>query len=143
VTPEPPDAVRSIHDSNVYAYFVACDQRRITLYTEYKAGPAPIFTDVVFEGVRAHHFRDVRDGNILFDIEEVDAEWLLKNESDDVLALMPYLRKPASCPGPSAFPTVIREDGLRIFAIGTSYGLDGWVIGTGMRLVARDSRHGS
>jgi hypothetical protein len=62
---------RSVHDNNVYAFAVLCEQRRIVLHTEYRDGGAEEYTDVVFDGVVAHHFEDVLEGNILFGVEEV------------------------------------------------------------------------
>jgi hypothetical protein len=53
--------MRSIHDNLIYAYSVLCSRRRIVLHTEFRqgggaSGPAAEHTDVVFDGVLAHHF---------------------------------------------------------------------------------------
>lgn len=73
---------RSVHDNNVYAYAVLCEHRRIVLHTEYRHGDPEEYTDVVFDGVVAHHFEDVLDGNILFDVGEVDPERIVTEWAD-------------------------------------------------------------
>jgi hypothetical protein len=68
----------SIHDNNVYAYFVDCANRRVVLHTSFRDREPHEFTDVIFSGVVAQFFEHVLPGNILFGIEEEDPKSLVE-----------------------------------------------------------------
>jgi hypothetical protein len=68
----------SIHDNLLVSYEVHCEQRTITLRTEYRVENKPTeFTNVVFEGVQGYHFENDAFGNIIFDVTDVPAEQFL------------------------------------------------------------------
>ena len=60
----------SIHDNNVFAIDIRCEEKVIVLHTEFREGTLPECVDVVFSGVVAHRFDHVLDGNILLEITE-------------------------------------------------------------------------
>ena len=131
---------RSVHDSNVYAYAVLCEQRRIVLHTEYRDGGAEEYTDVLFDGVIAHHFDDVLDGNILFDIEEEDPQKIVMDWADLFAHRKTYGWPKVQYADPQELVAILRRDGVRAYEIGSSYGLTGRVLAAKLDLLARPSR---
>src|SRR5690242_9037873 len=75
------DETISVHDNNVYGYAVDCDNSRITLHTEFDQHSVRELTDVVFEGVAAHLFNYVLEGNILFEIYEIPTDEIVDQAS--------------------------------------------------------------
>jgi hypothetical protein len=73
----------SIHDNDVYAYSVDCQNRRLTLHTQSMHREPPEYTDIIFRGVVAHYFVHVLEGNILFSVEEVPIEHLVRDYASD------------------------------------------------------------
>ncbi|MDB5336696.1 MAG: hypothetical protein JWN70_2315 [Planctomycetaceae bacterium] len=69
----------NVHDNFVYALNVQLEEQVLVLHTQYRdgAGPYP-FIDLRFLGVVAHHFDDLVAPSILFDIEQVDASWIVE-----------------------------------------------------------------
>jgi hypothetical protein len=79
----------SVHDNWLYAQAVDHDRRLIVLHTVYPHVTPPEYTDVVFEGVVTHHFEqqnvgggDAYPANVLFDVEESDAKFVLEPYAD-------------------------------------------------------------
>jgi hypothetical protein len=132
----------SVHDNNVYAYGVDCTNRRVVLHTEYLEAGANEFTDVVFTGVLAHHFEDVMRGNILFDINEVDVDWVTTE-----WATLFAARKNQGWPEgveyhrANELPIVLRQRNLKAYRIQSSYGLDGWVLAEVVEFRERTTRY--
>jgi hypothetical protein len=132
---------RSVHDNNVYAYVVDCERRRIVLHTEYRDGGAEEYTDVTFSGVVAHHFGDVMAANILFDITEVEPGDIVRRWAE-----LFARRKNYGWPDgiryddPQELMAALAGRGIRGYEIGSSYGLTGWVLGTGTVVSARAAR---
>ena len=132
---------RSVHDNNLYAYAVICDQRQIMLHTEFVHGSATEYTDVVFSGVVAHYFEDVLSGNILFDINEVDPETIVRERADLFAG-----RKNYGWPDGIRYRDVddlvgiLRRLGVRGYEIGSSYGMSGWVLAAAMAIRNRETR---
>jgi hypothetical protein len=133
--------VRSVHDNNIYAYSVSCDGRRIVLYTEYHEQGQAEYTDVIFEGVDAHHFQDQLNGNIILDIED----WPLDLFVDQNAKLFDERKKwgwPAVEYGDSEqLKGQLRERRLKAFVLSSSYGMSGWVLATEMKFVERPTRN--
>ena len=134
--------MRSIHDNIVYAYAVECRRRRIVLHTEHRvgggAGPVVEYTDVVVDGVLAHHFETVFSGNILFSIDEVDVARLVSDASHVLARGKPYgLPEGVPYNDPSELPALLAARGVGAFEISSSHGLTGWVLAETMTLRAR------
>ena len=66
----PLENMKSIHDNNIYAISIRCEEKIIILHTEYYEIDPPEYTDILFENAILHHFEHTREGNILLDIEE-------------------------------------------------------------------------
>ena len=133
----------SVHDNNVYAYSVLCEERRIVLHTEsYPYGNPRQHTDVHFTGVLAHYFADELQGNILSDVTEVDPEWVTA-EWAGVFAE----RKNYGWPDgieyrePDELPALLRQRNFRAYRVSSSYGLQGWVLAEAVEFRPRPDRH--
>ncbi len=130
---------RSIHDNNVYAYLVQCEQKRIVLHSEYKDGPSIEFTDVIFSGVVAHHFENVLNGNILFDITEVEIEQIVQRWAD-LFARRKNYAWPVVYDTPEELISFLNLQRIKGFEIGSSFGMTGWVLAENMELRERSMR---
>src|SRR6266487_3004350 len=120
--------MRSIHDNNIYAYTVACEQKRIVLHTEgYLEGDVREFTDVVFNGVIAHQFENQLPGNILFGIEEGDIAEIIRAKADLFEQGRRYGWPEINAQTNDELARVLVESGIKTYEISSSYGLSGWV----------------
>jgi len=120
---------RSIHDNHLVSYEVDGVAKRIVLHTEYAYGEEPfVKTDVVFEGVLDHHFRNAILPSIVFDVEEVEVQAILTRDK----ALINEGHKIGGWPSfwresNDGVLEAISNSGCKMFEISSSYGLDGWV----------------
>ena len=121
---------RSIHDNRLISYEVHCEDRTITLRTEYRVEGKPTeFTNVTFHGVQGYHFENDAFGNIIFDLETVGIEDLLKQYGAEVSESY----RVAGSPGPWAANletarSYLRDQGTQGFILSSSYGLSGWIL---------------
>ncbi|HWB19278.1 MAG TPA: hypothetical protein VG711_03180 [Phycisphaerales bacterium] len=121
--------MRSIHDNHVFAYTVNCEERQLILHTRTGNADDSELTDVVFAGVIAHHFENVLNHNILFDITEVDPDDIVTAEADRFSESWKWNWPPVDYRGNlSTLKQLLREQGIRGFKISSSYGLSGWVL---------------
>ena len=131
----------SIHDNNVYAFTVACEQRRLVLHTEFRDAGSEEYTDVIFSGVVAHEFHDVLAGNILFGIDEVDVRQVVQERAELFAE-----RKPFAWPDGIEYRDAeqlmafLHERGVKGFEVSSSLGLGGFVLATGMELRPRETK---
>ena len=131
---------RSVHDNNLYAYAILCEQQRIVLHTGYRGRGGDEYTDVTFIGVAAHYFEDVLQGNILFGIDEVEPEKIV-NEWADLFARRKKWGWPAlEYSDPEDLVSLLKKRGVRGYEIGSSYGLSGWVLATAIDISARAAK---
>lgn len=126
---------RSVHDNRVTGYTVDCDGRSIVLHTVYEDVEPFEWTDITFTGVLAYLFRDdVLGANILLDVDEVPLAELVTSHEAAFDAGRGY-----SWPGrwntsTAAVLTHFEEQQGRAWEISGSYGLDGWVVASSMKL---------
>ena len=120
----------AVHDNFLQGYSVDGVNRRIELFTEYQDGGEPFeITTVVFSGVIDHYFRNCILPSIVFDIEEVDPEEILKrdkkliDEGHRIGGWPSFWRESVR-----KMKTEIMDKQGRMFKISSSYGLDGWVV---------------
>lgn len=131
---------RSIHDNNIYAYSVHCEQQRIVLHTEYRDGGAEEYTDVIFSGVLAHNLECVLPGNILFGIELVDPERIVLQWAELFARLKNYGWPAIEYGEPKELVSLLKQRGIKGYEIGSSFGLSGWVLASDMELIERAAR---
>ena len=120
----------SVHDNLLISYEVQCEARTIILRTEYRAQNEPTeFTNVIFKGVEGYHFEHDAFGNILFGLEAIPAEQLLKEYGTEISESY----RMAGSPGPWAANLetasgYLEEQGVQGFILSSSCGLDDWVL---------------
>jgi len=136
---------RSIHDNLVYAYSVLCRRRQIVLHTEHLkggggTGAVEEYTDVVFDGVLAHHFENVLSGNILSSIEEVGVDHIVRNWPGVFASGRRYgMPEGVTYEDPRELPVLLARRGMKAYEISSSHGLNGWVLAETMTLRNRPS----
>lgn len=138
-----PDQSPSIHDNFVYGYTVACEQRKIVLFTEYRdvADEADReFTDVIFTGVVAHHFEHVIESNILMSIDQADVEQVVNASSELFDRGWRYGWPRVEYRTREELVNKLRQTGVNAYEILGSLGLSGWVLAAAMELGARAGR---
>lgn len=119
----------SVHDNHLVSYEVDGVGKRIILHTEYVYGEEPYEkTDVVFEGVIDHYFRNPILPSIVFDIEEVEIQAILIRDKDLIdeghkIGGWPSFWKDSA----DEMLEAITSRGCKMFEVSSSYGLDGWV----------------
>jgi hypothetical protein len=119
----------SIHDNLLVSYEVQCEQRTITLRTEYRDPNKPReFTNVVFKGVQAYHFDSDAFGNIIFDVPEVPVEQFLTEYGGEISELYRMNGSPTWAEHLVSAPEYLREHGIKAFILSASLGLSGWVL---------------
>jgi hypothetical protein len=118
-----------VHDNHLYAYVVDCENQRIVLHTVFRDREPHEFTDVVFHGVCAHHFEQALPGNILFDVEEIDVDVLVRENASLFEASWRYAWPPIEYRGDLATLTAaLRGASIRAYSVSSSLGLSGWVL---------------
>lgn len=131
---------RSVHDNFVSGYSVDCEGRRIVLHMVFRDREPFEYTDVVFQDVFAHRFEHVLEGNILFDVEEVDVENFVEGEGELFAKSWRYGWPSFEYDGD--LPQLVRSmraASARVFAVSSSYGLSGWVVARSVERIARAS----
>ena len=132
---------RSIHDNFVYSFIIACEERLIVLHTEFRDSGAGEFTDVVFSGVVAHQFQDVLASNILFGIEAVEVDQVVRSWADLFADRKRYAwPNQIKYRDPEHLVSLLHERGLKAFEISSSFGLSGFVFATAMELRRREAK---
>jgi hypothetical protein len=132
----------SLHDNNVYGYEVDCEHRRIVLHTEYEHVDPIEFIDVVFIDVLAHSFEAVLEGNILFDIEQVDQAAIVNTHAEVFRESWrvhgwPSLEYRGDL---NLLVNLLREQSFLAYEIQSSYGMTGWVFAKDCRRSSRAER---
>lgn len=119
---------RPIHDNNIYAFQVCCRKRRIALYTEFESGEAHEYTDIIFEGVVAHHFASVLSGNILFAIDEVNAAEIIDRWRDLFIEQKSFGWPEIEYDALDELSSILVARRVKGYVISSSYGLSGFVL---------------
>ena len=125
-----------VHDNIIERYTVDIEAHTLLMETrpEGTADKQSVFLD--FNGVLAHFFEDVTSYNILFDVEEVSAEYFVANWHGFLMQHIPYgfpmlnfqHEYPLKPEDLERLPQALRKDGYRVFEISASIGLTGFVI---------------
>jgi len=125
----PKNMSRSVHDNHLVSYEVDGIAKQIVLHTAYAYGEEPYEkTDVIFEGVLDHYFRNSILPSIVFDVEEVEIQAILIRDKN----LINEGYRNGGWPSfwresTDEMLEAISNSGCKMFEISSSYGLDGWV----------------
>jgi hypothetical protein len=125
----------SIHDNLLISYEVRCEERIITLRTEFR--PKQEFVDVIFKGVQGYRFENDAFGNIIFDVETIGVDQLLKEHGEEISES--YSMGGAYGPWASNLETAparLLEQGTQGFILSSSIGLSGWILAREISVVA-------
>lgn len=94
-------------------------------------------TDVIFEGVWCHHLESVQNGNIIFDIEPVELSQV-EQEFQDLFERLKNQGWPRLELKQDSLPEVIERHRLSVYRIGSSYGVEGFVIAESVHQLDRE-----
>ena len=124
----------SVHDNTCSGYRFSGVERQLVLETEYPCGSDKEGqrSDIVFDGVWCHHLESVQDGNIIFDIEEVDIAQV-ESEFRCVFDRLKNYGWPHLETKNDTLPEIIERHDLIVYRIHTSYGLEGFVVAKSAR----------
>jgi len=126
----------SIHDNLLVSYEVHCEDRTITLHTEYRLENKPTeFTNVVFNGVQGYHFENDAFGNIIFDVYDHSVERFLAEYGPEISELYRMNGSPAWAADLLSAPKYLLEHGIKGFILHSSLGLSGWVLAKEMSVI--------
>lgn len=131
---------RSVHDNLVYAELTQYEDRRIVLFTKFRDGVTPEYTDVEFRGVVARLFEHELPGNILFGIDEVDLAGLCRANAEVFTRGKRYGWPHPKHDDLEDLIANLAAQGVRAYEISSSCGLSGWVLAEAMRLLTRPVR---
>ena len=136
-----PDIMRSVHDNKLVGFSVDGSAKRIVLNTINDEQTPVEHTDVVFDGVIDHFFRDALLPSIIFDIEPADATFVLTRYLDVISTGYRRGGWPSFYDAEvSAMENNISAAGCTIFTIESSYGIDGWIVARTMQIKTANAR---
>jgi hypothetical protein len=120
----------SVHDNVLVSYEVNCERRSICLHTQFRdRGPPFELTDVIFTGVVAYQFEhDSTIGTILFDVEDVAAIQVWRENAASFRAGMPYGWPGEWADSEEAATLYFRENAIFGYIVASSCGLSGWIL---------------
>jgi hypothetical protein len=124
----------SIHDNLLVSYEVRCEERIITLRTEYR--PKQEFVSVIFKGVQGYRFENDAFGNIIFDVETVGVDQLLKEHGKEISESYNYGAYGPWASNLETAPARLLEQGTQGFILSSSIGLSGWILAREISIVA-------
>lgn len=133
---EPQDI--SVHDNFLVSYEVLCERQEIRLRTEFRdRGPPYERTDVIFTGVACYDFEhDALDGTVIFDVEEVGADFLYGEHGERFRAGVNYDWPGSWGESAEAAAAYFAHHGIRGYRLHSSCGMCGWAFARDMRKVA-------
>jgi len=118
-----------LHDNRVLRYCADFGDHTLCMDTETEAGEN---VSVHFTGLLAHWFENVIQDNILFGMDEISADGFFEQYKDLLEHSLPYGFL-ACCSGEELRKRMMQEK-IRVFVIGSSLGLNGFVLAQGVEI---------
>ena len=122
----------SIHDSLLTGYEVDGKGRRIVLHTEPHQGGGEVRIDIEFHGVVAYHFEGDLFQNIVFGVDEVEAEKIIGDGAAFAERELQYGWPRGWDSRTETAAEYFAREGVRVFELECSYGMAGWVAAKSM-----------
>ena len=125
-----------IHDATVWEYHVDFKAHSLNMTVGWSNGSG---VKVCFSGLLAHHFENVIEANILFDIEEVSSSYFLQKREAFLTEKLRFgfpINK-NNCRTVEQLAGYL--EGYRIFQIDSSLGLIGFVIAKDIQINEKSS----
>jgi len=118
-----------LHDNRVLRYCADFEDHTLHMDTQTEAGEK---VSVHFTGLLAHWFENVIQDNILFGMDEISVDGFFEQYKDLLEHSLPY-GFPACCSGEELRKRMTQEK-IRVFVIGSSLGLNGFVLAQGVEI---------
>jgi hypothetical protein len=122
-----------IHDNKILSYTVDLENQNIIIHTEYWYHDVCEKTDIIFENVTAHLFKDESKGSILFDIEAYDLDDFIE-ENKELLGKQRDYGWPALYKTEDELLAKLKDNNQSYYVITSSVGLYGWVLAEKMKV---------
>jgi hypothetical protein len=120
----------SLHDHLLISYEVNCERRQIELRSRRQCPQCEAEEiAVLFEGVEAYQLENDAFGNIIFSLQAVPLELLLREQCRKIAESY----RTAGAPGRwaadlSSAGQALARNGIKGYVLSSSYGLSGWVL---------------
>lgn len=123
-----------VHDNTCHGYRFSGKTQQLVLETEFPSGSQRQgeCSDVIFEGVWCHYLESIQNGNIIFDIEQVELAQIEK-EFQSVFERLKNSGWPRTEKIVDSFSAVIERRRLKVYRIESSYGMEGFVVAESVR----------
>jgi hypothetical protein len=128
--------MNSLHDYNIYSIEINCGACQIVFQTNLVDGENSDEKEIEFTGVIGHRFNNVLDGNIIFNIAEETPEDFYKSEKSFLQNYEKFGLR-LNCTNLEHFSNSLHLNGVSIFRISSSYGLNGWIIAKKMKITPK------
>ena len=113
----------NLHDNKVLNYCIDFKLQTLHMDTQTEAGKT---VSIHFSGLLAHWFKNVIQDNILFDMDEITVEGFFRQYKNLLDEAIPY-GFPACC-NIEELRQKMEQEKIRVFVIGSSLGLCGFVL---------------
>jgi len=126
-----------VHDNIIKGYDVDFENETLVIKTEYNITRPKVVheeTDIVFRGYLTHTFYLPMKNSVIFDTYELSIGQFLKNERE-VLMLGKNSCWPIHYENIEELSCFLHNNSYMVFIVGSSYGLNGWVIAKSMEIV--------
>ncbi|NQZ56781.1 MAG: hypothetical protein HRT88_04835 [Lentisphaeraceae bacterium] len=136
----------NLHDNWAYSHFIDYDSRMITLFTMYPHSNPCEYTDVTFDDVKFHYFEmeaykfNDCPANILFDIEEIDSIYILKDYIDLFQKHKKYGWPEIEYQNIDDLDKYLKSNNYKCYDISATCGISGFVFAKSMRTTSRKTR---
>ncbi len=125
--------MNSLHDHCIEYIEIRCGAGEILFHTYLVNDENSEEKDVKFTGVIGHRFDNILEGNIIFDIKQIDSDDFFRIHELDLQEYQKYGLR-LNCSNTEHFSNSIALNGVSIFCINSSYGLSGWIIAKEMKI---------
>jgi len=131
----------SIHDNFVTGYTVSCEKEKISIHTEFRDQGEPFEkTEIKFSEVLAYQFTGDNLNTILFGIEEIPIEDLLKKYHSEFQNGTKYAWPGSWNESPEKCLEYLKNKNAKVWEISSSHGMGGFIVGKGIEYINNKNR---
>jgi hypothetical protein len=125
----------SVHDNWLVSYCVDAEKQEIRLHTIYPDQNPPEATDVLFSGVVGYQFEGDSFQNILFDVEEIEAQTIYDQYRPQFEEGQKHCWPGSWNKSEQSVLTYLTENGIKAYNVWPTMGMGGWVLAKSMTFV--------
>ena len=122
-----------IHDNIVNSYFVDFENRNIVFNTVYYGNDIQEMAIITFNNVTSYFLKNGLNANIIFDIEETDLDYFIK-DNKHILEKEKNYGWPFLYENEEELIKILIKNNVKYYIIKSSYGLEGWILADEMKI---------